>query len=343
MAVKNKKNAKAVTEGTEALDSLKPDSTRNGGLPTDFDITRSQKLARIVAVCGGLQDDDLNGFLASLGQIGHEADQVPGDADANRASIAAKPSAAVHEELKQLFGEEAAPEFVTKVTTLFEAALEAKLVIKDAEYQEKLDAALEASYDEIVEQMTTKLDQYLDYLAEQWMEENKLTLESSIKLEAYENFIEGMKKVFTESYIDIPEDKLDVVGALTEEIEELKAQLNARTAEIVADKAKDEKIQKDTVVAEVATGLTELQGERLKTLSENIQFDTPENFKIKIEVLKKNLTEAAPKKTSTGIVVDEVVVTPEQLAEEGIVPETMHPDVKAIYEATSRVMKRQSA
>ena len=173
-----------------AVDTLRP-----GSMPANIPDSKAAMLAYVMQVAGGMSKDDLNGFAQSLAQIGHEADQVPADADSNRATIAAK--GAMKESIDEMFiDENLSEEFKQKASTLFEAAVHARLVIESANIQEAYEEILVEQTAEIVEAVTTKVDEYLDYVVEKWMEENEVAIESALKAEAMESFIEGLKTLF---------------------------------------------------------------------------------------------------------------------------------------------------
>lgn len=184
-------------------------------------------------------------------------------------------------------GETLSEDFKVKAETIFEAAVsqivEERVGALQEEYQLQLSEAVEEAKGELVEQ----IDEYLDYVVEQWMKDNAVALESGIKVEASMGVIEKLKQVFEEHYIEIPENKVDVVESQATEIETLKAQL-AEAVEISEIAINEAKILKcEAIIAEAADGLTAIESEKLKSLAENIEFDTEEEFATKVNTLKE--------------------------------------------------------
>lgn len=314
-----------------AIDTLKP-----GSMPANIPDSKAAMLAYVMQVAGGLSKDDLNGFAQSLAQIGHEADQVPGDADSNRATIAAK--GAMKESIDEMFiDENLSEEFKQKASTLFEAAVHARLVIEAANIQEAYEEALVEQTAEIVEAVTTKVDEYLDYVVEKWMEENEVAIESALKAEAMESFIEGLKTLFQEHYIEIPDDKVDVLEELGNQVEDLEAQLNQSIAETVELRKQISEASKGQIFADMTEGLAATQIEKFRTLAEGVSFDGDLNaYAEKLAVVKESFL--GGKKPTTGMIMEEA---PSRDINElhDVVPES---GVMSVYtQAISRTVKKQ--
>ena len=327
------------TDVTPAAASLHP-----AAMPSDApnDPSKSALMAQAIAIMGGIEKGDLSKFLESLAQIGHEADELPGNAnpDLNRATVAAKPSDAVKEDVATLFvGEDLTEEFKLKAASLVEDAVAIRLALKTAELdevytknleeayaevvklEEEFETKLNEAYDEIVEDMTCKVDEYLNYVAEQWAEDNKVAIEAGIKAEMTESFMEGLKNLFTEHYIEIPEDKVDVVNTLSLKVEELEGQLNAAINETIELKNVSLGIKKETVVSEIAEGLLVTDQERLKTLAENIEFNGDlESFTNRLKVIRENyFNKTVTSKVKDTLMVEDVVYTKEGKVADAIV------------------------
>ena len=202
----------------------------------------------------------------------------------NKASIAMK-GAAVKEELSALFGEDVSEEFIEKASTLFEAAVAVRVAEIEEAYLEQLEEEVEAIHSELVEQV----DNYLSYTAKNWLTENEVAIESSLKSELTEEFIEALKNVFVEHYIEIPTDKVDVLESLSSRVQELEERLNEEI---------NEKIEMSNVLASyaleetfdtVAEGLTLTQAEKFRTIAENLEFNGDiDAYKNKLEIVKEN-------------------------------------------------------
>lgn len=220
----------------------------------------------------------------------------------NKASVAMKASAAAvaKEEVELMFdGEDLSESFKEKATTFFQAAVYARLEEETARLEEEYNTKLEEQVAVIVEDLSTKVDDYLNYVVEQWMDENEVAIESSLRSEITEQFIEGFRELCIENNVELPEEKIDVVGELGAQIDELESKLNeAIDANIELKKALNEQT-KELVFAEVAEGMAATQVDKFATLAEGVDFDDAETYKRKLELVKENyFTE---KKTGTLI------------------------------------------
>ena len=188
-------------------------------------------------------------------------------------------------------GEDLTPEFKEKATTIFEAAVQAKvnklMVEKEVELEEKNEEKLAEEVSKIKDELTTQVDDYLNYVSEQWMEENKLAVEKGIRTEITESFINGMKNLFNEHYIEIPEDKVDVVDDLFQKVEELEEQLNKQIQESVDLKKEVSSYKKEKVVQSLTSGLSDTQAEKVKELAESVDAED-EKLEEKVQVIKEN-------------------------------------------------------
>ena len=179
-------------------------------------------------------------------------------------------------------------EFKTKAATIFEAALKTKLSeeidrIED-QYKNELSEEITATKAELVE----KVDNYLNYVVENWMEENKLAIQSGLRTEIAEGFMNNLKDLFTESYIEVPESKVDLVDDLSDQVAELEEQLNKQTEQSMEQALELEYLKRESVIREAAKGLADTQIEKLVDLSENVDFEDEETFRQKVETLKEN-------------------------------------------------------
>jgi hypothetical protein len=184
-------------------------------------------------------------------------------------------------------GEDLSEEFVQKATTIFEAAVMSRVqeIVEEmeTEYEQQFDSALT----ELREDFATKIDDYLNYMVQEWMEENQLAIESGLRSEIVEDFIVGLRNLFAEHYIDIPEEKVDAVEELAGKVEELEEELNEqiqRSVELSKTINEYEKIQ---AVQAVCEGLTQTQVEKLKSLAESVEFTSEEDFTEKLNTLKE--------------------------------------------------------
>ena len=187
-----------------------------------------------------------------------------------------------------LAGEDLSEEFHAKATTIFEAAVKAKLEEEVALLEQAYAETLEERVAEIMEQLSSDVDSYLNYVVEQWIEENEVAVESALRSELTEDFIGGLRSLFAEHYIDIPEEEVAVVEELSHTVEELEAKLNEEIERNVALTGMIAESRKNELVAYVCEGLTTTQSEKLKGLVENVAYTDDDRFIEKISTLREN-------------------------------------------------------
>lgn len=323
-----------VLDETAAADTLKPGAGSAAG-----DIGKTELMASVVAAMGGMSKEEINKFQEVLSQYGKN--KTPGAADksaANKASVAAK--GAMKEDVEELFaGDELSEEFREKASTLFEAAVNARVGLEAARLEEEFEAKLEEATGQIEEELTAKIDSYLDYVAEQWFEDNKIAIESSLKVEAADKFIDGVKALFAEHFVEIPEETVDVVESLEARVAELEEKLNEEINEKIELAKLVEEAEKEAIFDEVAEGLAATQVEKLRTLAEGLEYTDAETYRKKVELVKENyFTEK--KATSTSIVVEETAAgSVEELTEETNVVVT-DPGMQKYVSAIGRTTKK---
>jgi len=177
-----------------------------------------------------------------------------------------------------LEGENLSEDFHAKATTIFEAAVKAKLEEEVALLEQAYAETLEERVAEIMEQLSTDVDNYLNYVVEQWIEENEVAVESALRSELTEDFISGLRSLFAEHYIDIPEEEVAVVEELSQTVEELESRLNEEIERGVALTAQLNESRKNELVAYVCEGLTNTQAEKLKGLVESVVYTDDDQF-----------------------------------------------------------------
>ena len=183
-------------------------------------------------------------------------------------------------------GEELSEEFKSKAKVVFEAALSAKVSeIKEELESQKRDEIVEAS-NEIKEDLTNKVDSFLGYVAEEWVKDNELAIERGLKSELTENFIQGLKSLFEDHYVEVPDDKLDVVDELASKIEEVEAKLNEEVSKNIDLSQERDELVRTQVVGQVSKDLTESEVEKLTKLIEDI--DQDEDFESNVKTIKES-------------------------------------------------------
>jgi len=185
-------------------------------------------------------------------------------------------------------GEELSEDFRTKATTIFEAAVMARITEETARLEESYAEKLAEEVESIKEGLVEKVDGYLGYIVEQWVQENELALESGMKSEIMESFIEGMKSLFAEHYIEVPEEKFDVLGDMQEQITALEAKLNEQVeTNVELSKAVNEQ-KRVNAIAEAADGLTDTEVEKFAALAEELSYEDIDTFAAKLQTIREN-------------------------------------------------------
>jgi hypothetical protein len=213
-----------------------------------------------------------------------------------------------------LAGEDLSEEFHAKATTIFEAAVKAKLEEEVALLEQAYAETLEERVAEIQAQLAEDVDNYLNYVVEQWIEENEVAVESALRSELTEDFISGLHALFAEHYIDVPEDSVNVVEELSQTVEELEAKLNEEIERNVALTGMISESRKSELTSYVCEGLTTTQAEKLKGLVEGVEYTNDDEFITKISTLRENYFPSAVK---TDNVLDKVEMSddPQALTE----------------------------
>ena len=210
-----------------------------------------------------------------------------------------------------LGGENLSEEFVQKASTIFEAAVIARAEEVIAEAETELMEQFEAAIEEVKEDLAAKVDDYLNYMVEEWVKDNEIAIEKGLRSEIVEDFITGLKGLFEEHYIDIPAEKVDVVEGLTTKVEELEDALNEQIKVAVEMKKELSESKKVEAIYAACEGLTQTQVEKLKSLAEGVEFTTEEEFGTKLTTLKEGYFKADVKVADSSAL-DEVLVEEEK-------------------------------
>ena len=211
-----------------------------------------------------------------------------------------------------LSGENLSEEFVSKATTIFEAAVIARAEEVIVEAEEQLMEEFEIAVEAIKEDLAAKVDAYLNYMVEEWMKDNELAIQSGLKAEITEEFLTGLRDLFIEHHIDIPEDKVDIVEELSAQLEATEAVLNEEIARgIQLSQALNEQ-KKFEAIYTACEGLSQTQVEKMKSLAEGVDFTTEEEFTTKLDILKESYFKSDVKVASTDALDDEVLIEEEK-------------------------------
>jgi hypothetical protein len=220
-------------------------------------------------------------------------------------------------DIKNLFADEEhlSEEFKVKAAELFETVVTARLANEMESIQKELEEQSNIERESFKEEMVGKIDQYLNYVAENWMKENELAIERGLRTEITEDFIKSLKTVFAEHYIEVPQDKYDVLGEMQDEIEELKKKLNESVEAQINLTTDRESLMRSKIIGEISEDLTLTEQEKLTSLVEDVDFGSAEMFAEKVSVVKENYfpKQETVKEESDSVMTDTV---PEELLED---------------------------
>ena len=234
-----------------------------------------------------------------------------------------------------LEGEELSEEFQSKAKTIFETAIKSKVAEIKEELQESYATALVEELDKIKEGLTERVDGYLEYVADEWMQENALQVEAGLKTEMTESFLEGMKSLFEEHYVTIPEEKYDVLNSMVDKLDEMESKLNEQIDRNVALNRRLAESNADGVFTAVSEGLADTQKEKLATLAENVEFESETDYREKLVTLKESYfptKTSAPKSTSENL--------SEEVSTDEVISEETTPRMQAYLNVLSRAAKK---
>ena len=187
-----------------------------------------------------------------------------------------------------LAGEELSEEFQEKARTIFEAAIKARVATVKEEMQAAYEAAIVEEIEEIKVSLTERVDAYLEYVADEWIKENQLAVEHGLKTEMTESFLSGMKSLFEDHYVTIPEDKYDVLESMVDKLDEMESKLNEQIEKNVALNRRLAESVADVIFADVAEGLALSQKDKLASLAENVEFDSEDTYREKLVTLRES-------------------------------------------------------
>ena len=242
----------------------------------------------------------------------------------------------VQDDVKALLeGEELSEDFQKKATTIFETAIKSKVAGIKEELQESYAVALVEELDEIKKGLTERVDSYLEYVCDEWFQENALQVETGLKSEMTESFLEGMKGLFEEHYVTVPEEKYDVLNSMVDKLDEMEGKLNEQIDRNVALNRRLAESNADGVFTAVSEGLADTQKEKLATLAENVEFESEEDYREKLETLKESYfpsKASAPKNTSENL--------SEEVSTEEVISEEATPRMQAYLNVLSRAVKK---
>lgn len=303
--------------------------------------TRLGMINKLVQTASGMSKTDLASWMdQALALIGHEADGIPdGTAERNVASVMAK--GAMKEDIQNLFGadKQLTEEFKLKTATLFESAVSARVIIETEKLQEEYEKKLDEAAGSIQETVLDKVNKYLDYVVNEWMEKNTLAVERGIKNQITENFIDGIKKLFSENYVEMPEERTNLIDEAYDKIEELENKCNSFISENIELNNKVKTLRKEKLFTELSNGLAASQIEKLKTLTEDFSFDDEAEYKQKVNIIKEKHfsgSKSLDKNTKIG----SRLISEEKLPDDGTTEKFVSPEIRRYVDSISRSTRK---
>ena len=276
------------------------DNTKKDPMPK----TKAGLIAAMVTGMHGMNKQKLDAMYQKMSTSAEDFDGEPIAEEETKDQVQVEVD--FKDDLKALVNEEAtlSDEFKQKAETIFEAAINTKVNAEidrlEEKYNEELSEEIESTKKDLVE----KVDSYLNYVVEGWMEDNKLAIQNGLRTEIAEDFMNKLKDLFTESHIQVPEDKVDMVDELADNVEELEAQLNDSTERSIQMAEELELYKRDSIIREASKDLAETQVEKLKGLAENVDFEDEDTFAQKVAQLKESYF-AKTAKTQEEIIEDD--------------------------------------
>ena len=203
-------------------------------------------------------------------------------------------------------GQELSEEFKTQTALLFEAHVAERVHQIEEELQTGYETLLEEHTTAVTEELVERIDEYLNYVVEEWMQENRLAVENGLRTEVTEKFISNLKDLFNESYIEVPEDKVDLFDSAVEQCDSLETELGSQVEKNMELAEENDQLRCEILFREVTEGMVDTDSEKLRRLSESIEFETIEQFAEKLSVLKENIgsigsTENVSEESEEGI------------------------------------------
>jgi hypothetical protein len=241
----------------------------------------------------------------------------------------------VSEDINAIFADDStiSEEFRTKVSTIFEARVLDRVAQIEEQIETHYASMLEEAVESVKEELTDKVNDYLSYVVEQWMEENQIAIDNGIRSELAEDFINGLKNLFAEHYIDVPAEKVDLVDELAAKVEELSSKLDEEVERSIEYRNALFEAHKSEVTREVCEGLTATQVEKIKTLAESVDYSTEEEYRTKLDTIRENYFPSGVKKANATALQEQV----EDIGEKKIVSDAFMNSIVQSISKTTRI------
>jgi hypothetical protein len=293
--------AKSVSGDAQQKGAGKADTPQKlaaGHVPEEGEVVaeaKKQTKAQALEQIGKMKKSDIEEMIAAHASKLSEAENAQTEEELEKledakAEIEEKiKSISVKEDVAALVdGEGLSEEFKEKAATIFEAAVKSKTREEITRIHETMSSEFDVKLEESVDTLTEKVDTYLNYVVEEWTKENELAIERGLKGEIAEDFISGLKQLFEDHYIDVPNEKYDVLEAQSEKINELEEKVNSVMEQNVALTQVKSQLVREQVIAEVSEELTDTEIEKFKSLTEDVDFVSEESFRAKLDTLKES-------------------------------------------------------
>ena len=310
--------------------------------------TKTAMIKQLFDKVNGLKKEEVSKRFKDLLDVIEAEDlggPTPMDSDPEKDAVGKKkkkmkvamPEINVKEDIAALVqGEELSEEFKSKAATIFEAAVHQKVMEVSSDKIDELEKEFQDNLQEEIvsfrDELTEKVDGYLNYVVEEWMKENELALESSLRSEITEEFMSGLKNLFTEHYIEVPDEKVDIVENLFDKVEELEEKLNSQIQENVKVKDELNDYRKNKILEEVCEDLADTQAEKMKSLVDGVTYEeNADDFENKVKMIKESYFPNQVKQDEN--IEQEDVVSEEEVEET--------PKMNNIMEAYSKAIARK--
>ena len=338
MKLQRRKEVDGEKAADEVASTVKKSAPKQAPVPK----TKSGMINAMLDAVKGKKKDDLaasyESIMSAMKVEGFEAAEEVAEETQSIKEIRqiSSEDVSVSEDVEAMFsGEELSEEFTTKATTIFEAAVVSKVNQILETVTVDFESDLEAEKVQIAEKLSEQVDSYLEYVAEEWMKENELAVEQGIRSEIVENFMTGLRGLFTENYIDIPEEKVDLVDELAGKVTELESSINEEMERNIVLRKELVEAKQSAILTSACEGITESQAAKLQSLAEGVAFDDADSYAAKLETLKESYF---PKEE---VISEEVVIDedePLELSEEAT--PASDPSMNAYLNAISKSIKK---
>ena len=312
--VKQDSSVKSSNKGDQKADSVKEETETEeeevvveGKKVEETNTTPKTKAAAIESITASLgkmsatQVKELHASMHNKKEMTEEEVEMEGLAKAKEAIEKRLASINVQEDVDALTeGEDLSEEFKKKASTIFEAAVKSKIRPEVERIEEEKSQEIAQEMETFKTELAEKVDGYLDYVVQEWMKENELAIERGLKGEIAEDLITGLKSLFEEHYIDVPDEKYDILESQAQKIEELEGKLNDTIGKLTEKKQSEDSLVRESIIKEVSSDLAETQTEKFASLVEDVEFTDKDSFTEKLNTLKENyFPKSVPNQTLT--------------------------------------------